>query len=236
MGVIMKTHITIKQITKIIETETQKLSDDVIRRRVQIDSTIAGREEDITSKLETKLSEDLNERLTTALKEYEGKITFEVYPFKKTEEKRVGADLCGIVDINHNGKRIVKYFLAQSKVCSVKQSKAGKVYYKGGDSNLNHQIEDMLSITSDSFVFIYSEDGIFATPAFGIRGSNGKIDTRSQYYKSLGSFYAEFFKCFVGDHKVGELDLNTLSLKEIIKLVKAKFIHYIKIDIGIDKD
>lgn len=231
----MKNSITIKKVAKIIEAASQKLSDNAIRRRMQIDNTITGREEDITSKLETKLSEDLNDHITTALQEYEGKITFEVYPFKKTEEKDVGADLCGIVDINHNGERIVKYFLAQSKVCSVKKTKTGN-YYKGGDSNLSNQVEDMLKITSDSFVFIYSEEGIFVTPAFGVRGTNGKIDTRNQYYRSLGSFYGEFFKCFVGDHKVDGLDLSTLSLEEIIKLVKSKFIHYIKINTDIDKD
>lgn len=230
MGGIMKGNLNIEEISQIIEHTSQKLSDKVINRRMKIDNTVVGREEDITSKLEEKLSDDLNEQISKDLNEYSGEIVFEVYPFKKTEEKYVGADLCGIVDFNHNGKRVVKYFLAQSKVCSVKKSKKGK-YYKGGDSNLSGQVQDMLNITSDSFVFIYSDEGIFVTPALGIKLSDGKIDTRNQYYKSLGHFYAEFFKCFVGDHLVNGKDLSTLSLDDIINLVKSKskFIHYIKI-------
>lgn len=225
----MKDKITISSITEIIEKASQKLSEDVIKRRIKIDNTITGREEDITSKLETKLSEDLNEQISTSLNGYEGKITFEVYPFKKTEEKKVGADLCGIVDINHNGKRVVKYFLAQSKVCSVK-TRDGKTYYHGGDANLSSQVNEMLNITSDSFVFLYTDEGIYVTPAFGIKVSDGKIDTRDQYYKSIGTFYGEFFKCFVGDHKADGIDLSTLNLEEIIELAKSKFIHYIKIN------
>jgi hypothetical protein len=88
----------------------------------------------------------------------------------------------------------------------------------------------MLNLTSDSYVFIYSEKGIFVTPTYGTKLSCGKIDTRNQFYKSIGRFYSEFFNCFIGEHKANGQDLSILTLEEIVDLIKSKITHYIKIN------
>lgn len=71
------------------------------------------------------------------------------------------------------------------------------------DKNLKKQVKKMLRITPDSFVFVYSSEGIFTVPVLSINGSNNQA---LLYGKQLIPFFQEFFTCFIGDKKLRAFD------------------------------
>lgn len=139
----------------------------------------------------------------------EGIITAKVYSRRK-EEKLMGADLGVILDVNG---RIQKAFLAQAKKGT---------YHKGYLKIINRntlavQCQRMLSTSSDSFIFIYTSNGVFVTTAFGCRNAY-------LYHKNLGRFFSEFLKCFIGDHKI----IDIVKRPEIILKI-ANHVLYLRV-------
>jgi len=77
------------------------------------------------------------------------------------EEKRHGADLMGILDIDIPGYRVIKGFLSQAK-----RAEPGSRLRNQHWDRLRSQCEKMLVRTPDSFVWVYSKsDGIRIFPA-----------------------------------------------------------------------
>ena len=105
--------------------------------------------------------------------------------------------------------------MAQAKVCSAK-TKGSTLRITGNDPRIQSQANDMLRITSDSFFFLYTDQGIYVTPALEVQllGKNS-IDTDYLYYKKLGSFYQEFFKCFIGDHHIAPIYNDSTQLGKL---------------------
>jgi len=136
-------------------------------------------EEDITARLLENIERDfkeLNTNISTKIFKRKG---------KNSEEKRFGADLLTVLEINNGNQSLKKYFLAQAKKLKSNERK----YYLKHDKMLISQIRKMLSITSDSFIFVYTKNGIFVKSAM----------SRHNYYKCLSSFFKDFIKCFIGD-------------------------------------
>ena len=164
-------------------------------------------EEDITAQLAGKISE-----LTNDIEEEGFKISTKVYTRKgkKSEEKITGADLAVVLENNS----IKKAFLAQSK----KGRKADGHLEIVEDKRLKEQCKKMLRFSSDSFIIIYTSKNIFVMPAL-------EICEDKTNYKRLHTFFAEFLKCFVGDHKIVGI------VKEPEKLLEfANTVLYIKIN------
>jgi len=91
---------------------------------------------------------------------------------------------------------------------------------------------DMLNLSSDSFVFIYSLRGIFCIPAFQIAlGNSNTIDTARYPYHSFGTFFEEFFKCFIGDHKISPSALDATGLEDYAEKIKAQAVFQITVNL-----
>jgi len=193
----------------------RKVVDKIIRGVKKAEESIIKRykerqiceEEDITAQLAGKISE-----LTDGLEEEDFKISAKVYTRrgKKSEEKITGADLAVVLESNS----IKKAFLAQSKK-GVRINGRLKIIK---DKRLRVQCQKMLEISSDSFVIVYTPGSIFVTPAL-------EINDAKNHYKRLHTFFTEFLKCFIGDHKIVEL------VKEPEKLLEfATTVLYIKVN------
>ncbi len=131
-------------------------------------------------------------------------------------EQRFGADFCGVLDVQFENFKQTKGFLAQAKM-----EKDGIVVRKGlwgvttvtfSSENklkrLKEQAERMLSVTPDSFVFIFSSKGFVVVPASSIKGlvKGGKL-----YAKPIDRFFKEYLMCFIGDHRLKAYDDSSLE-------------------------
>lgn len=122
------------------------------------------------------------------------------------EEKRHGADLMGVLDIDLPGYRAKKGFLAQAK-----RAEPGKPFSNGEWQRLVEQCNVMLQRTPDSFVFIYSvERGIRMFPANATVGlvSNNIFDL---YDRGVSGFFESHIECFIGDPRLNSTDIKTLD-------------------------
>lgn len=122
------------------------------------------------------------------------------------EEKRHGADLMGVLDIDLDGYRSKKGFLAQAKRAEPVDS------FDSRDWNrLHSQCKAMLDRTPASFVFIYSIwEGIRIVPANAVLelGSRQIFDL---YDRSVASFFESHIQCFIGDRRLNSIKIDTLD-------------------------
>ncbi|MXY42440.1 MAG: hypothetical protein F4160_13185 [Rhodospirillaceae bacterium] len=125
---------------------------------------------------------------------------------RSAEEKRHGADLMGVLDIDIPDYQIKKGFLAQAK-----RAEPGRIISNREWGRLHDQCEIMLSRTPDSFVWIYSkEKGIRIFSAISVVN----LDSRyifDLYDRSVSSFFEYHLECFIGDHRLNSTKIETLD-------------------------
>ncbi len=69
----------------------------------------------------------------------------------------------------------------------------------------------MLSITPDSFLCVYSQDGFAFVPAISVHGLTFSNDGNEVYAKNTSLFFNEFLMCFIGDRLLGATDGAQIS-------------------------
>ena len=133
---------------------------------------------------------------------------------KDAPESEFGADFCGVLDSQNRFYRQTKGFLAQAKIESkgiIVRNEPYVTTVKFTENNefrrLVGQIDQILSITPDSFVIIYSLKGFLVVPALSVRGlrAGGEL-----YAKSAPRFFKEVIMCFVGDGRLKAYDDTSL--------------------------
>jgi hypothetical protein len=210
----LKRAAVIKELASRLGDAAHAAAEEVLGARKQK----TGREEELTAALRHELNKRLLENIKSSLNEAEingSRVLVET--FRKVQEKQVGADLVGVIEIA-GARSISKAFLAQAKVGQVYEGARGEKGAKAYSADLLKQVDDMLSLSSDSFVFIYSDAGLFVIPALQIRLANSKsIDTANHPYRSFGSFFEEFVKCFIGDHKISPDALGVTDLEDYLE-------------------
>lgn len=107
----------------------------------------------------------------------------------KSQESRFGADFLIVLSIDLPNFRISKGFLAQAKLI-----KDGRVRDL---TELRSQCEKMLSISRDSYVFLYDNQGVRVAPATAVAASTS--NPNKVYDKSAQRFFMDHLECFVGD-------------------------------------
>ena len=123
------------------------------------------------------------------------------------EEKRHGADLMGIVDIDIPDYRVIKGFLAQAK-----RAEPGQKFQKKAWDRLHFQCETMLLRTPDSFVWVYSKTkGIRIFPAISVSTLKSN-DIFDLYSRSVSSFFEYHIECFIGDRRLNSTNIETLDV------------------------
>lgn len=211
-------------IIKELSREIASAAEDVCEQVFADYEEIAGREEEITAQLRGEINRRLLSNVARRLQGVDIRgCTVRVATLKKRQENKVGADLVGVIELTHGAKTVSKAFLAQAKVGSIFTSDRGERFVRSSNAKLLSQCRAMLKLSSDSFVFVYSKDGVVSIPAFQVvLGNTNTIDTASYPYHSFGRFIEEFVKCFIGDHLISPVALRTTSLEEYAARLHAK--------------
>jgi hypothetical protein len=122
------------------------------------------------------------------------------------QEHAFGADFLGVVQFEFPDYRITKGFLAQAK----RIDSDGHMTPQNWD-RLVEQCRQMLSITNESYVFVYSRSGIIIVPALAITSATSRHNPHEFYSKTARRFYIEHFECFIGDSAISSADVKTLE-------------------------
>jgi len=162
-------------------------------------------EDDATSVLLERLRNNLSGLSTSGARWDARKVTSRA---KGSEESRTGADLLGVFEVNLPEISIRKGFLAQAKL------HRGHRVNRGETHRLRQQCEQMLSITPDSFVFLYDKQGVHVLPA--VLYSSGHLGLRHVAPWPLSRFFAAHFACFIGDPRLS--GTTPEAFREIIDL------------------
>ena len=113
-----------------------------------------------------------------------------------TEETEFGADILGVLSLSLPGLRVVKGFLAQAK----RQEPGSKLVRSEWD-RLQIQCRKMIRHTPESFVFVYSLNGVYMIPAVKVLSCTDIEDLHTLHLKEL-VVYRSPFECFIGDPRV----------------------------------
>jgi hypothetical protein len=213
-------------ISDVTEESTRKILNDF--------QSIEGREEEITAQIRGEFNRYLLDGVSKRLNEIEN-CKIEVSTFKKKQESFIGADFACILTYRNTSSDIFsKAFLVQAKIGNVHYDKkcASSFYVSSTNKDLQTQAKSMLDRTSDSFIFLYSKEGIFCIPAFQVMLSGrNKVDTRDSPYRKIGTFFEEFLKCFIGDHKISPQAIGAVEndLEDYAEKLKVKCVLHIAI-------
>lgn len=131
------------------------------------------------------------------------------------QERKYGADFAGVLSVDLPDFRVDKGFLAQAKLIRNNGMPMGEFH------RMVDQCEQMLRLSSASFVFLYTRTGIRIVPAISVIGASNPdfiLDTSTLYSRSLSKFYEDHLECFLGDRNINEpteamlerLDTNSL--------------------------
>ena len=198
--------------------------EEAARNVVRDYSAVEGKEEEVTAQFRGEINRHLLKSIADSL---DGEVingcTFRVATLTKRQEHDVGADLIGIVQLDYGSTRVTKAYLAQSKVGSLHPGPRGQTYATTYSPDMVRQAKDMLDVSPASFVFIYTSEGIACVPAQQVKlaGSNS-ISTERYPFHSIGAFYEEFIKCFIGDHRIAPGVLDSGNLEDIARATHAQ--------------
>lgn len=122
------------------------------------------------------------------------------------QEKEFGADFLGVVSVELQDLEYRKGFLAQAKLVE-----AGEYFSNKEFDRLKTQCKRMLRFSPASFVFLYSEEGVYVVPANAFLGLRRRHNPHVLYRRSLARFYEEHFQSFVGDPRITVASKATLA-------------------------
>jgi len=122
-----------------------------------------------------------------------------------SQEKKYGADFAGVLSIDIEGYQVRKGFLAQAKLVEPERP-----FPKAEYDRLAEQADKMLHATPDSYVFLYSQTGIYVVPALAVL-AGGARNPHELHYRSLGRFFEEHFASFIGDRRISAPTIATLE-------------------------
>lgn len=126
------------------------------------------------------------------------------------QEKEYGADFVGVLDISLPGYAVKKGFLAQAKMIEPEESLRDQDWER-----MRAQCGTMLSLSPDSFLFVYSITGTIVVPAGAILSLTEPHNPHELYSRKLARFYEEHFECFIADRRIHAPTIEALeSLRE----------------------
>jgi hypothetical protein len=135
------------------------------------------------------------------------------YQGPHAQESRYGADFVGVLSIDVPGYSVSKGFLAQAKRIDPNEIMASRDW-----TAMKSQCEKMLELSPDSFVFLYSKEGISVVPAISVVGAS-TWNPHDLSSRSITRFYEEHFQCFIGDRQISSPTIETLRELEARRLL-----------------
>jgi hypothetical protein len=116
---------------------------------------------------------------------------------KNSQESEFGADFMGVLSLELNDFEARKGFLSQAKLVEPSQS-----FPTAESKRLKGQCEKMLGFSSESFVFIYSQQsGIRIIPAVEVVSARD-CNPHELTSKSITEFFKDHLECFIGDRAI----------------------------------
>ena len=215
----IKRYTFIREAANAVATAAEESARAVLSQHTRIQ----GREEEITAQLKSEITLRMLNRVQAALNgaEMHG-VQFAVQVFRRRQESHVGADLMGALQIDTPTDSVRKVFLAQAKVCRSDTNSWRHPIAICNDPRLKDQARSMLRLTSDSFVFLYTDQKVFVVPALQVALTPGnRVSTDDIYAHEIGRFYEEHFKCFVGDQRLSPPDSATIDLEQLCEELGA---------------
>jgi hypothetical protein len=142
----------------------------------------------------------------------------------KAQEPKFGADFVGVLTIDLLDYSVRKGFLAQAKLIEPGESIATREFER-----MRRQCNEMLSISRDSYVFIYSLTGITVIPVLAVvsayRCNPHELDGRS-----MSRFYEEHFESFIGDRDIYAPSI--VALEKARERARARRLLYLEAGVG----
>ena len=138
----------------------------------------------------------------------------------KAQESEFGADFVGVLAINLPDYAVSKGFLAQAKLIEPEES-----FPKREFERMRRQCDDMLTVSPDSYLFVYSLSGITVVPALAVVGSD-HCNPHELYSRSVSRFYEEHFSSFIGDREIHAPTIRVLE--EARARVRARSLLYLR--------
>ena len=132
----------------------------------------------------------------------------------RSQESIYGADFMGVLEIELPEFSVKKGFLAQAKLIE-----PGAYFPKKAFLEMTDQCKKMLRISPDSFVFLYSVNGVTVVPAISIVSLTRPTNPNEIYSRSIARFFEEHFECFIGDGRLSKAHISTV--KELSALADA---------------
>jgi hypothetical protein len=140
---------------------------------------------------------------------------------RNAPEHEFGADFVSVLNINLPNYALSKGFLVQAKLAGKEEFQVTEKkdyplqirvpkYSTAKKPRLLIQCEQMLNITPHSYVFVYSEIGIYVVSALNLISITNDGLTREIYAKTVKQFYRDHFRCFAGDKALTAHDDDTL--------------------------
>jgi hypothetical protein len=130
------------------------------------------------------------------------------------QEKKYGADFMGVLNVDLPDFKVEKGFLAQAKIDGPRFDL----------HSLHSQCERMLRLSPDSFVFLYSKDGVTVIPAVSVIGT--REHPSGLYSRSATRFFEEHFESFIGDRKISAPSEDVLE--ELRERYEARSLMYLQ--------
>ena len=209
----VKNYTYIRQAAKAVAAAARESARDVLTQYAEI----KGREEEITAQLKSEITRRMAERVRDKLngRTIHG-VQFAAQVFRRVQEHDVGADLMGVLQIDTPTDSVRKVFLAQAKVCDLNINSSSRPVAICRDPRLREQARNMLDRTSDSFVFLYTPKEVFVVPAVQVSLTTRNVfNTNEVYFHTIGQFYEEHFKCFIGDEKIAPPSIAPPDLEKL---------------------
>jgi hypothetical protein len=177
---------------RLVSEAVQGVVDDYAGGRIR-------EEPDFTSRMLQAIERELNGKTVKGII-WEAVVTTSHGP--NTEEKAIGADFMGVLNINLPDYRVSKGFLAQAKL-------AGSL--SGQEMNrLRTQCENMLKLTPESYVFLYAINGVRILPAISVLSARDR-DLTELYNRSIQRFFELHFESFIGDRRLSSPSADQLD-------------------------
>lgn len=123
-----------------------------------------------------------------------------------TEESRFGADFLGVLRLDLPSYQMTKGFLAQAK-----RQEPGSRLDQRQWNELKTQCDRMLQFSSESFVFVYSQNDVFILPAINVLACPGPVDLHTLHPRKTSPFFNDHFRCFIGDRRIDSVTPATLE-------------------------
>ena len=181
-------------------------------------------EDDFTSRMADRIERSVDKVLVGGMK---WEVITRKLPWRgsKSEESRFGADLGLVLRMSGRGFDVTKGYLIQAKMVKALQFEILEDPPFGKGDRVFTQCKDMLKITQESYIWLYSETGISILRAGSMVETDPSRIPRMRR-QSLYGFMMRAFMSWNGDYRLGDLGKQSLeSMMEEYTVKQAILIH-----------